>query len=71
MIRINVSMKDSIWRGLYPDAQMYSQLSMFERSSTSSRDTVALLGATVNSGQNIRSHTALIINWPSGSCSSI
>ena len=51
----------AVW-GLFanptPAAQIYSQESIFCRSSASSRPVPDLLGATVNSGQNNRSHTA-------------
>ena len=42
-----------------PEAQIYSQLSRLDKSSTSSRAALFLFGATVNSGQNKRSQIAV------------
>ena len=60
----------AVW-GLFakptPEAQMYSQESMFCKSSASSLPLPDLLGATVNSGQNSKSHTALSKEMANGS----
>ena len=48
-----------------PDAQIYSQLSKLDKSSTSSR-AAFLFGATVNSGQNKRSQIAVNIECARG-----
>ena len=49
-----------------PAAQMYSQESMFCKSSASSLPVPALFGATVNSGQKSKSQTAFNKDWANG-----